>query len=127
VCCASNHQNNIEMAQGHISLSISPFLAIYANTLKSNSFQTNISRRAQKCKLKTNNIFKEFGIFGSLFPPLGLLSQNNFFPISNVKHTCFGKSRDLSRVNLIKCHKLPLFPLIKILPHERIVFAIRGF
>jgi hypothetical protein len=25
VCCASNHQNNIEMAQGHISLSISPF------------------------------------------------------------------------------------------------------
>jgi hypothetical protein len=38
VCCASNHQNNIEMAQGHISLSISPFLVIYANTLKSNSF-----------------------------------------------------------------------------------------
>jgi hypothetical protein len=26
----------IEMAQGHISLSISPFLVIYANTLKSN-------------------------------------------------------------------------------------------
>jgi hypothetical protein len=47
VCCASNHQNNIEMAQGHISLSISPFLVIYANTLKSNSFRTNIYRRAQ--------------------------------------------------------------------------------
>jgi hypothetical protein len=26
----------IEMSQGHISLSISPFLVIYANTLKSN-------------------------------------------------------------------------------------------
>jgi hypothetical protein len=38
VCCASNHQNNIEIAQGHISLSISPFLVIYAKTLKSNSF-----------------------------------------------------------------------------------------
>ena len=38
MCCASYHQNNIEMAQGHISLSISPFLVIYANTLKSNSF-----------------------------------------------------------------------------------------
>jgi hypothetical protein len=22
MCCASNHQNNIEMAQGHISLSV---------------------------------------------------------------------------------------------------------
>jgi hypothetical protein len=22
VCCASNHQNNIEMAQGHISISV---------------------------------------------------------------------------------------------------------
>jgi hypothetical protein len=38
MCCASNHQNNIEMAQGHISLSISSFLVIYANTSKSNSY-----------------------------------------------------------------------------------------
>jgi hypothetical protein len=27
----------LEMAQGHISLSISPFLVIYANTTKSNT------------------------------------------------------------------------------------------
>jgi hypothetical protein len=27
---------HLEMAQGHISLSISPFLVIYANTIKSN-------------------------------------------------------------------------------------------
>jgi hypothetical protein len=33
---AYTHQNLIEMAQGHISLSISPFLVIYANTTKSN-------------------------------------------------------------------------------------------
>jgi hypothetical protein len=38
----------MEIAQGHISLSISPFLVIYANTLKSNSLRTNISRIAQK-------------------------------------------------------------------------------
>jgi hypothetical protein len=31
-----NHQNILEMAQRHISLSISPFLVIYANTSKSN-------------------------------------------------------------------------------------------
>jgi hypothetical protein len=36
VCLTLNHQNLIEMAQGHISLSISPFLVIYANTTKSN-------------------------------------------------------------------------------------------
>jgi hypothetical protein len=37
MCWTLNHQNIIEMAQGHISLSISPFLVIYANTTKSNA------------------------------------------------------------------------------------------
>jgi hypothetical protein len=32
----------IEMAQGHISLSISPFLVIYANTLKSSLRSANL-------------------------------------------------------------------------------------
>jgi hypothetical protein len=32
ICCALKHQNILEMAQEHISLSISPFLVIYANT-----------------------------------------------------------------------------------------------
>jgi hypothetical protein len=36
MCWALNHQNILEMAQGHISLSISPFLVIYANTSKNN-------------------------------------------------------------------------------------------
>jgi hypothetical protein len=34
MCWALNHQNILEMAQGHISLSISSFLVIYANTSK---------------------------------------------------------------------------------------------
>jgi hypothetical protein len=38
MCCAFNHQKNIEMAQQHISLSISPFLVIYVNTSKSNLY-----------------------------------------------------------------------------------------
>jgi hypothetical protein len=42
VCWALNHQNNIEMAQWHISLSISPFLVIYANTSKSKCKTCNI-------------------------------------------------------------------------------------
>jgi hypothetical protein len=34
MCWALIHQNILEMAQGHISLSISPFLVIYANNIK---------------------------------------------------------------------------------------------
>jgi hypothetical protein len=43
------------MAQGHISLSISPFLVIHANTSKSNK------RSATSMQMKT------IGIFGSFF------------------------------------------------------------
>jgi hypothetical protein len=75
------------MAQEHISLSISPFLVIYANTLKSNSFRNNVSRKTKKCKLKTNKIFMEFGIFGSPLPPLGLFSQNKLFFLSLMSDT----------------------------------------
>jgi hypothetical protein len=52
--------------------------------------------------------------------------KTNSFSYLYIKNTCFGKSRDLSRVNLIKCHKLPPFPIAKILPHKRSIFAIRG-
>jgi hypothetical protein len=34
------------------------------------------------CKLKINLSHIEFGIFGSLLPPLGLFSQNKFFFLS---------------------------------------------
>jgi hypothetical protein len=40
-----NHQNIIEMAQGHISLSISPLLVIYANTSKGNQNKCNINAK----------------------------------------------------------------------------------
>jgi hypothetical protein len=43
MCWALNHQNIIEIAQEHISLSISPFLVIYANTSKSNKKKCNIN------------------------------------------------------------------------------------
>jgi hypothetical protein len=42
MCWAFNHQNKIEMAQAHISLSISAFLVICANTPKSNKRGTNV-------------------------------------------------------------------------------------
>jgi hypothetical protein len=66
------------MAQGHISLSISPFLVIYANTTKSNTYKCNINTNE-------NNIcflFK-FGIFGSFFTTAWFVFANQIqFPIS---------------------------------------------
>jgi hypothetical protein len=43
MCWTLNHQNIVEIAQRHISLSISPFLVIYANTSKSNQKKCNIN------------------------------------------------------------------------------------
>jgi hypothetical protein len=82
---------------------------------------------APTCKLKTNSSHIGFGIFGSLLTPIGLFSQNKFVFLSLCQNTCFGKSKDLSRVILVKCQKLPLFPIIKFLPHKRTIFAIRVF
>jgi hypothetical protein len=58
------------MAQGHISLSISPFLVIYANTLKNN-------------KRRPNSFYLVFGIFGSFFATTWFVFANQIlFPIS---------------------------------------------
>jgi hypothetical protein len=44
--------------------------------------QQHFQREAKECKLKTNLSHIEFGIFGSLLPPLGLFPQNKFFFLS---------------------------------------------
>jgi hypothetical protein len=67
-------------------------------------------KRAIDVKLKTNKIIKGFGIFGSLLPPLDLFRKTTSFSYLYVKNTCFGKSKDLSRIALINYQKLPLFP-----------------
>jgi hypothetical protein len=66
------------MAQGHISLSISPFLVIYANTSKT----TN--RSATSMQLRTIKLsFKRFDIFGSFFATTWFVFANQIhFPIS---------------------------------------------
>jgi hypothetical protein len=111
VCCASNHQNNVEMAQGHISLSISPFLVIYANTSKSTSFWTNTTKRAQECRFMSNwrpiRLSKNLAYLDHFCHHLVYFHKTNFFSYLYVKSTCFGKSKDLSRLNLIKCQNPP--------------------
>jgi hypothetical protein len=61
------------MAQGHISLSISPFLVIYANTTKK---ATN--RSATSMQLRTRIVFdSNLAYLDHSLPPLGLFSKSN--------------------------------------------------
>jgi hypothetical protein len=73
MCWALNHQNIIEIAQGYISLSISPFLVIYANTSKSNQ---------KKCNINAN--------LDHSLPPLGLFLQIKFIFLSLGQTHLFG-------------------------------------
>jgi hypothetical protein len=45
----------------------------------------------KECKLTTNLSYIEFGIFGLLLPPLGLVSQNKFFFLSLSQTHLFGR------------------------------------
>jgi hypothetical protein len=83
MCWALNHQNTLEMAQGHISLSISPFLVIYTNTSKSNQKKCNINAIENK-----NCFLFKFGIFGSFF-------ATTWFVFANQIHFLISKSNSL--------------------------------
>ena len=67
MCWALNHQNIIEIAQGHISLSISPFLVIYANTSKSNQQKCNINAIEDQIVFAYDLTYLDHSL-----PPLGL-------------------------------------------------------
>jgi hypothetical protein len=79
MCWALNHQNTLEMAHGHISLSISPFLVIYANTSKSNKKKCNINAKENQIVFYSNLAYLDHTL-----PPLGLFVFTNqiYFPIS---------------------------------------------
>jgi hypothetical protein len=66
------------MAQGYISLSISPFLVIYANTSKSNQKKCNINA------IEDQIIFANYlAYLDHSLPPLDLFFANQIlFPIS---------------------------------------------
>jgi hypothetical protein len=69
------------MAQGHIYLSISPFLVIYANTTKATK------RSATSMQMKTQNCFdSKLAYMDHSLPPLGLFLQIilNFLSLSQI-------------------------------------------
>jgi hypothetical protein len=112
MCWALNHQNIIEMAQRHISLSISPFLVIYANTTKSNQKKCNINAIEDQIVFDYNLTFLDRSL-----PPLGLFLQIKFIFLSLSQTRLFGhKERYSMRKNDQVPKTLP-FPIIKILSH----------
>jgi hypothetical protein len=115
MCWALNHQNIIEIAQGHISLSFSPFLVIYANTSKSNQ---------QKCNI---NVIENKIIFAQILtyldhslPPLGLIK---FIFLSLSQTHLFMHKERYSNGKIDQVPKLPLFPIIINYPSQETKFC----
>jgi hypothetical protein len=65
------------MAQGHISLSISPFLVIYANTSTSSKNKYNINANKDQIVFDSNLAYLDHSL-----PPLGLFLQIKFIFLS---------------------------------------------
>jgi hypothetical protein len=82
MCRALNDQNIIEIAQGHISLSISPFLVIYANTSKGNQKKCNINAIENKIVFAQVLTYLDHSL-----PPLGLFLQIKFIFLSRKSNT----------------------------------------
>jgi hypothetical protein len=98
------------MAQGNISLSISPFLVIYANTKK----------QLKEVQYQWEFVFdSNLAYLDHSLPPLGLFLQIklNFLSLSQI-HLLRHRER-YSKRNWSKIQKLPLFPIIKHSPHKR--------
>jgi hypothetical protein len=122
MCWTLNHQNNIEMVQGHISLSISPFLVIYANTLKSNA------KHATSIQIEDQIVFySNLAYLDHSLPPLGLFLQIKFIFLSLSQTHLFGHKERYSKSKIEQDPKTPPFPIIINSPHKRPIFAIRVF
>jgi hypothetical protein len=93
------------MAQGHISLSISPFLVIYANTSKSNQNKCNINANDDQIVFYYNLAYLDHSL-----PPLGLFLQNKFIFLSLSQTHLFGQIKRCSKRKIDQVPKTPLFP-----------------
>jgi hypothetical protein len=104
MCWALNHQNIIEIAQGHISLSISPFLVIYANTTKRNQKKCNINAIEDQIIFDYNLAYLDCSL-----PPLGLFLQIKFICLSLSQTHLFGHIKSYSKSKIDQVPKTPPF------------------
>jgi hypothetical protein len=128
MCWASNHQNIYRNGlRAHFPFNL-PLFGDLCQHIKSNSKCNNLFKEKLKsANLKTNLSHIGFGIFGSLLPPLGLFSQSKFFFLSLHKKHLFWQNKRSLKSKFDQMPKTSPFPIIKLLPHKRTIFAIRGF
>jgi hypothetical protein len=91
------------MAQGHISLSISPIFVIYANTLKSNKKKCNINANVDQIVFA-----KDLAYLDHSLPPLGLFLKIKFFFLSLSQTHLFGQIERYSKSKIDQVPKTPL-------------------
>jgi hypothetical protein len=95
---------------------------IYANTSKSNK------RSAISNQIEDQIVFAyDLAYLDHSLPPLGLFLQIKFFFLYLSQTHLFGHIKSYSKSKNGQVPKLPLFPIIKILPHKRPNFSIRVF
>jgi hypothetical protein len=114
MCWTFNHQNIIEMAQGNISLSISPFLVIYANTSKSNA------KHATSIQIEDQIVFdSNLAYLDHSLPPLGLFLQIKLIFLSLSQTHLFRHKERYSNGKIDQVPKTPPFSHnYKISPQE---------
>jgi hypothetical protein len=105
MCWTFNHQNIIEMAQGHISLSISPFLVIYANTSKSNAKHATSIQIEDQIVFYSNLAYLDHSLL-----PLGLFLQIKFIFLSLSQTHLFRHKERYSKEKMIKYQNSPFLP-----------------
>jgi hypothetical protein len=93
------------MAQGHISLSISPFLVIYANTSKSNAKHATSNQIEDQIVFYSNLAYLDHPL-----PPLGLFLQIKFIFLSLSQTHLFGHEERYSKSEIEQDPKTPPFP-----------------
>jgi hypothetical protein len=92
------------MAQRHISLSISPFLVIYANTSKSNKNKCNIDANKDQIVFDSNLAYLDHSL-----PPLGLFLQIKFIFLSLSQTHLFEHKERYSNGKIYQVPKTPPF------------------
>jgi hypothetical protein len=114
MCWTLSHQYTIEMALGHISLSISPFLVIYANTSKGNA------KHATSIQIEDQIVFdSNLAYLDHSLPPLGLLLQIKFIFLSLSQTHLFGHKERYSKSEIVQDPKTtPFSHNHKISPQE---------
>jgi hypothetical protein len=106
------------MAQGHISLSISPFLVIYANTSKSNA------KHATSIQIEDQIVFdSNLAYLDHYLPPLGLFLQIKFIFLSLSQTHLFRHKEIYSNGKIDQVPKTPPFLIIINSPPQETKFC----